>query len=304
MSLSASELERLDEAHRQRQATIQAAAGLAVLRGWRDVEERDILAGGPSVDRWLERSTPLILSAFQRSTATSSAFYASIRAAQVPDAPPFVPEPIALPPIEQIRTSLWVTGVVGARHRIEALPGGEEIPARPAPLEDAGSSVGGLNTFFDRQRETMRAGRQGSVEEALLKSGTAAAGSAMRHVGNGGRSQVKEAQKADVKALGYVRVTRGVGTCYFCAMLASRGKVYKDDSFDLSDPRFEGPGTAKVHDSCRCTLRPIYTRTDEELPEFGRAMYDLWNDPDFWPEESTGSVMNDWRVMYEARFRR
>lgn len=99
-------------------------------------------------------------------------------------------------------------------------------------------------------------------------------GSVIRHTLNGGREQVAIAQQADPRAVGYYRETDG-DPCFFCAMLASRGIVYKEDSFDESDPRFEGEGTAKVHDDCACHNRPTFTR-DIVLPEANMRAFETW----------------------------
>lgn len=108
-------------------------------------------------------------------------------------------------------------------------------------------------------------------DEAILKG---IEGSVVRHTLNGGRDVIANAIKADPVAVGYYRQTDG-DPCHFCAMLASRGPVYKEDSFDDSDPRFEGDGKAKVHDECACANVPLFSRT-AELPEVNRRAEDTW----------------------------
>lgn len=71
-------------------------------------------------------------------------------------------------------------------------------------------------------------------------------GSAIRLTALGGRATVARATGV---RYGYLRVT-GTDPCYFCVMLASRGPVFEEDSFDVSDVRFVGDGQVKVHDSC------------------------------------------------------
>jgi hypothetical protein len=62
-------------------------------------------------------------------------------------------------------------------------------------------------------------------------------------------------------------------------MLAGRGLqhgyTYSEDSFDLSDARFTGDGTAKVHDNCQCHLKPVYVHTDDfvDRSEFFEQLY-------------------------------
>jgi len=71
---------------------------------------------------------------------------------------------------------------------------------------------------------------------------------------NGGRQMIESGIRRDRRALGYQRVTDG-NPCYFCAMLASRGPVYRKDSF----------ANAKVHIGCGCTLEPVYSRDTQWL---------------------------------------
>ena len=80
---------------------------------------------------------------------------------------------------------------------------------------------------------------------------------AQKYVLEGGRRQIAETVKRDRSARGFQRVTDG-NPCFFCAMLAARGPVYKDSSFTSSNYRFWGKGTAKVHNGCGCTIEPIY----------------------------------------------
>lgn len=120
-----------------------------------------------------------------------------------------------------------------------------------------------------------RVGKGEPFEEAVTASATAAAGAGVRHALNGGRSYYERAIRADRLALAWYRVTKP-GCCYFCAMLASRGAVYREDSFAESDPRFIGDeGEEKVHDHCVCTLQAIWRRGDD-TPELNQQFSALW----------------------------
>lgn len=126
------------------------------------------------------------------------------------------------------------------------------------------------------QRTFERLVKRGMDESAALRLVRGqVAGSAMRHALNGGRQQVLSAVRRDPAAIGWARVTREA-PCWFCAMLASRGAVYKDDSFDSSDPRFIGSDSdVKVHDSCQCVYEPRFRR-DALVSEASRKAADLW----------------------------
>jgi hypothetical protein len=84
-------------------------------------------------------------------------------------------------------------------------------------------------------------------------------------------------------------------------MLMSRGIVYKEDSFDDSDPRFFGPGDAKIHDHCGGSLAPAYDRTlSPELQKFK----DLWESGKWDPapnRKGEPDVVLGWRQFYEAQ---
>ncbi len=133
---------------------------------------------------------------------------------------------------------------------------------------------------------------QRALRTQLTNLQTGVHGSVQRHVGNGGRATLRNiVEEQDRQALGYIRVTRAK-PCYFCAMLASRGPVYGDDSFDDSDPRFEGQGNVKVHDSCHCTIEPVYS-SKTAWPGRGREFEGMWRDSD--------GTLAGFRRLYEGR---
>lgn len=144
------------------------------------------------------------------------------------------------------------------------------------------------------QKSQIKKGR--SEKQARDVSFVEAAGVATRHVLTGGRQSLLTLVEGDTQALGWVRVTDG-DPCYFCAMLASRGPVYKKESFAESDPRFVGPGTVKVHDHCACTLEAVYSRGTlwpGRAAEFRRM----------WREHIQGrfsgkDAVREWRRVYE-----
>lgn len=259
---------------------------VASLRLWQTLTPMDVLSSDSrAVDQWLDFTGNLTIAANRRSAAAAASYYSEVRGLSLPGAAAYEPELVDPPPLEAVRTSLFVTGVVGARKRIEQVP--QTQPGAPA-------GVDGLRSLLDRQKDLMAAAYPARVDEAMALSGEAAAAAVVRHTANGARDQVRVETERDTKATGYVRVTTGK-PCFFCAALASRGAVYKGDSFDESDARFEGPGTAKVHDSCGCVLRPTYSRSPEEIPELNRALQKRWED------ENSGGTMLEWRRLYENR---
>src|SRR5690606_23876522 len=97
------------------------------------------------------------------------------------------------PPVEQVTTSLLVTGPYSLRRNL----------------------AGGMP--FARAVDVAQAGQ-------------AAAG--MRHVLSGGREAIVGTVREDRRALGWARATSG-NACAFCQMLAGRGAVYARESADF-----------------------------------------------------------------------
>lgn len=98
--------------------------------------------------------------------------------------------------------------------------------------------------------------------EAWERAEAAAMGAGGRLVLAGGRDAL-----AAQEPLGFMRVTDG-DPCYWCAMLAGRGAVYSSA---------ENAGEVnEFHNSCGCTVMPIFSRTDFMSPEAlrYRAIFD------------------------------
>ncbi len=251
-------LASLDTAHRTGQQRIAAATAALALASWREqVKASDLSGTGRS---WLARVIELIISGRRRSAQLAGTYVFGVRGLQLPGAPRLEIPPIPEPNLEQIRKSLIYTGLAGAAKRLAT------IPERIGPVEENMDSL--LDGLLDRQVIQLQ-------NEAMQAAGKAAAAAAVRHTTNGGRDMIQEIVKKDPVAQGFVRITSG-DPCYFCAMLASRGPVYSKDSFSESDPRFQGFGEHKVHDSCQCSLRPLYSRSPSEWPEASQRFDELW----------------------------
>lgn len=103
-----------------------------------------------------------------------------------------------------------------------------------------------------------------TLERAVDVAQVRTIGAAVRHTLDGGRSTVNMTLSADRQALGYARATSGA-PCYFCAMLASRGAVYKGEDTAGFQP----------HDSCACQPEPVY-RDDSRMPPGNERWSDMW----------------------------
>lgn len=157
-------------------------------------------------------------------------------------------------------------------------------------------------------------------------------GAGVKFALNGGRGEVQQLVIADARerirnglAIGWARVTEDsdTGPCYFCALLAARGATYLDaTSFDVSNnkirepvtsPRgnnrttrraFLGDGVAKVHDHCKCTLRPVYSKRsfrDPRAKYFERQYEQMFKDYPWLKNPALGGSENlkQWRKVYK-----
>lgn len=92
-----------------------------------------------------------------------------------------------------------------------------------------------------------KAAAQGRFGQAVIASAFGmVAASASRHVQQGGWSTVQETVRQDGQALGWARAA-SANACAFCAVLASRGPVYREETADFD-----------AHDGCGCGIEPVY----------------------------------------------
>ena len=295
-----SDLDRLDTAYRAGLTRRQAGVSLAVARLFRRLTPLDILSGSSAVDDWLDQSIAISMAVRAKIYEETATYLDDVQQLVVPRAPrpPVVPdEP---PTLEQIRTSLWTQGIVSARKRIESAG---PVAQAPSLLEQsfARRAADPEQPAPQRERalEIIDSGRRVRLQQEIDLSGEMAGAAAARHAANASRDQVIASTQRGGRAIGWVRVTSG-RPCFFCAALASRGPVYREDSFEESDPRFEGPGQHKVHDHCSCSLRQVYTRSEEEWPALSQRLEQEWKTFGDDLEQRTGRrpTMKDWREHY------
>jgi len=272
------ELQNLDEANRQAQAANASAIAVLVLTYYAQIDPGKLSISGST---WLDQSVSAIVAGWRRSAALQAAYFRAVRQLQVPDAPAFTLPPVPEPNVLQIRKSLTYTGLVTAAQGLAKTPQRVD-PEPPTAATVHTDGVGTSDLARMAQDAIARAAETNQRldarrEQIMVKSAAMAAGAAVRHVQNGGREQTINAVQKDLVATGYVRITRP-GCCAFCAMLASRGPVYRKDSFEHrnADPRFTGFGEVKVHDVCQCSLRPVYNHSMSEWPDLSLTYSDLW----------------------------
>lgn len=228
-----------------------------------------------AVERWLQLMIPKVLEEHDLLAEAAARYGNQVRKLELGNtAVPFEFEPIRSINEDQIRASLTAVGVNSYLRKVADIRRLDEKHYDPSV-------------------------KKAMIEEANEVASARVAGSVARLAQNGARRTIEDGAKNDPMTIGYVRVTKA-NPCYFCAMLASRGLeggLYQRDSFDLSDPRFVGDGNAKVHDSCGCSLKPVYTRGDSILAtnqKFTDMWYDMSGDGD-------SDALTNFRRNYEGR---
>lgn len=157
---------------------------------------------------------------------------------------------------------MWVDLDMVSEDALDSLPGAAQVAAA---LHSSGAAVA-----------KGRIGRGASVEDAAQTAARAVAAKGVKLVMDGGRAPLEaEVNNGRHGAVGYARVV-DADPCPFCAMLASRGAIYRSDSFDASNSLFTGDNRFKVHDGCGCTLEPIYGRRLTDLPPGSAELVKQW----------------------------
>lgn len=134
-------------------------------------------------------------------------------------------------------------------------------------------------------------------QQAADRAAPAVAAAAMRHAAGGGRDAIDATILADRLALGYQRITSDKA-CAFCALLVSRGPVYKSP---LSGSRTLRDGKPEpYHDGCGCMVEVVYD-ADTALPEASARFAALWETS---TEGLSGkAARNAFRNAYDAQRR-
>lgn len=115
-----------------------------------------------------------------------------------------------------------------------------------------------------RVKNLVGSGMTGSAALAAARSGYA--GMLRRQVMMGGRQTVDLTAAQDDQAIGWRRVTDG-SPCAFCAMLCSRGPVYRSRARAGDDP-VAGNGM-KFHSHCGCHAELVYGSWEPSESEQG-----------------------------------
>lgn len=242
----------------QQSVAAQTATGLALL--WPILSYQNLDQTTPV---WLHATTLEIEKQFRISEDLAFEYVQAAKWSVEPDSPAL--EKIrTVFPTDQVQLGMRITGPVSVKKAVgEAPPGGV--------LADEVMSNARTNSTGAGVKHVMNGGRgeiQQQVEAEYVKAMVAESES---------RGDDLVSRRAKRQAIGYARMTDD-NPCYFCAVLASQGAVYlKDTSFDQSNSMirdikrngkvvdrraFVGDGNVKVHDHCRCHLRPVFRESD------------------------------------------
>lgn len=134
--------------------------------------------------------------------------------------------------------------------------------------------------------EALRAGQP--FEQARKTAFVQVSGAVSKQVSDTGRYTIIQAVDSDKEALGWCRVTGG-DPCAWCAMLASRGPVYKGDadSIEIWD-----------HEHGDCSAEPAYA--GYQWPAKNKELHDEWNEAKGSKDKGADAFTN-WRQFYEGR---
>lgn len=177
--------------------------------------------------------------------------------------------------------------------RAEGVPDGDFDPGGPLQL-----AIGRLESSLDvtgpvEFKKAIAAGK--SPQQAMDAAAVRMVGSTQYLALEGGRSVMKRSIETDERATGYARVTDS-DPCAWCAMLASRGPVYKN-AVTAGDPR---QGGDRYHDHCGCVAMPSFS-LNEPFVGAAERLYDDW----LRVTRGTGgrNAVNTWRRWWEAEGR-
>jgi hypothetical protein len=250
----------LTEEHRLDQVAIKAAFLAQFVQLWPSLSWPDLDATAPA---WVRASMALIRSFRQRSARRSERYFQDFRIVEAPVRArlhpssaveyvhaPDIPDDLVIDVLRDVRNAERQSAEA-VRPRID-WAGFDRAAERSLLVTGPGE--------LKRQAGMGRAERQARDRGLVVASG-----SASRHVLNGGRETALTLIHADDTVLGWARVTDS-DPCAFCALLASRGPVYR------SPKRASFP----AHDGCCCTAEAVYSSSASwpgRAREFQRLYY-------------------------------
>lgn len=186
---------------------------------------------------------------------------------------------------QQNATSATLANTYYGQARSEAAVSGSFLPITPAALAEELLKVVLDATGIAAFKRAISLGK--TPEEALQIAGVTLSGSVSRLVLSGGRDAIIGNVREDRQALGWARLT-DAHPCAFCAMLASRGPVYRSKQ----TAKFE------AHDHCACMPVAAWSR-DEAWLQHSRDLSQQWQE--ITQGHSGADARRAWRRHWDNR---
>lgn len=151
-----------------------------------------------------------------------------------------------------------------------------------------------LKRDAQRELEKENSGREKTValQQRLDAKGSIAAGVLDRDIMSSGRRVIRQSGLRDKRRKAWMRIT-GPHPCSFCAMLASRGAVYK------SEKSAGGDGNM-YHANCHCHVVPVWT---DNWAYSKRDQYFIDNWPKVTKGYSGNGALNAWRRWLSSQYK-
>lgn len=293
----------------QAQARIALEVSAQVLRTYATINPVAVESTG---SQWVASTLIAIRTARVRSRRTATAFYRLYRALETGHTLALTDQIATDVPLSQLReewareANLHPARFSDDTDSITVEP--FEWPADNDNLLDRQAAVSLAGTGPARVQDLVTQQRGRLDDPAFLSSLEGATRNAANVAGReairSGRNLVDQASKRDSRVVGWARVTDG-NPCHFCAMLASRGAVYKTQNSAATTRNYDFPendpeSLKKYHPGCHCQVVPVYSRTDFLTPE-ARSFSDQWREVT--RGKSGDAARSAWRKHIEAQQR-
>jgi hypothetical protein len=176
---------------------------------------------------WSTAVLPIVKTAYLQSQRVAAVFASDVRYAAEPGEPPL---PMAVPDVQ------LPDRVPAARFDKTYIPDNVinfpdlDFPVEfdEFPLSDVATSLV-INGNYE-----IKAHMPGNQDDLMVSGLHNSSGAGIRQAMNGGRNVAGQVVYFDRKVVGYARVTDS-DPCWFCALLASRGAVFKKGSFNTGN---------------------------------------------------------------------
>lgn len=165
----------------------------------------------------------------------------------------------------------------------------QPIPAKRQPREALVTSINatGIAVFHT----ALNSGQ--TLAQAKDTAGVTVSGAVSRQAVSGSRQTVHRSVEEDQRAVGYMRMPSGGGSCSFCAMILSRGVIFKTEE----SAGARGSGN-RYHDHDDCIVRPVFEGSEHVVTDRARDLSEQWQRVT--AGLSGAEARNAWRRYWES----